>query len=111
LAPEHQAIPADPGKPMEICTTLCPGSWGWLKAGRGRHFGPEQVWERLREARGRGYNLLLNTGLRPDGSLDPEDVETLRRVGGRLHREGFPGEDGGNPAPLPATIPAEDGRG
>ena len=99
LAPEHQAIPAAAGKPMEICTTLCPDSWGWLKAGQGRHLGPDQVWERLREVSGRGCNLLLNTGLLPDGSLDPEDVAPLRRVGERLHREGFPDGEGGAPAP------------
>ena len=39
-----------------------------------------------------GANLLLNTGPLPDGSLDPVDMETLKRVGDRLRSEGFPTE-------------------
>ena len=97
VAPEHRAI-RDAGKPMEICTTMCPGpegkgaSWGYLDAGRGTHRGEDEVWEILKEARSRHCNLLLNTGPLPDGSLDEEDVPVLRRVGERLKRDGFPGE-------------------
>jgi alpha-L-fucosidase len=50
------------------------------------------VWGLLGETNAKGYNLLLNTGPLPDGSLDPEDTEVLRAVGKRIDDEGFPGE-------------------
>ncbi|MFW6163298.1 MAG: alpha-L-fucosidase [Planctomycetota bacterium] len=91
LAPEHKAVDSQ-GTPGEICTTLCPGSWGYLEAGKGKHKSEDEVWDTLTYARERGWNLLLNTGPLPDGSLDPEDTEVLRRVGDRLRAEGFPGQ-------------------
>ena len=96
MAPEHKAI-SDTGKPMEICTTMCSGpggkgvSWGYLKEG-GVHRGEEEVWEMLGTARARNCNVLMNTGPLPDGSLDAEDVTVLRKVGERIRKEGFPGE-------------------
>ena len=78
-------------KTIEVCTTLCPGSWGYLKEKAGQHLNEEEVWEKLHAAGEGGYNLLLNTGPLPDGSLDPEDESVLKRVGERLRKEGFPG--------------------
>ena len=91
LAPEHKAVDSG-GRPGEICTTLCPRSWGYLEEGKGNHKTADDVWETLTYAREQGWNLLLNTGPLPDGSLDPEDTEVLRRVGDHLRNEGFPGE-------------------
>ncbi len=88
-APEHDAVPAG-GKPGEICTTMCPGSWGYKADAAGTHLDADQVWEKLRAARRSGFNLLLNTGPLPDGSIDPEDEPVLREVGARLRKEGFP---------------------
>ena len=99
FAPEHKRVER-PG-PVEICTTMCPAprekypsgcSWGYLAEGAGTHKSAAEVWETLRAARAGGANLLLNTGLLPDGSLDEEDAIALRTVGERLRREGFPGE-------------------
>jgi alpha-L-fucosidase len=89
-APERKAVAKDDGKPMEICATMCPKSWGYTKADAGQHNSAEEVWALLGEARGRGCNVLLNTGPLPDGSLDPEDEPVLREVGARIRREGFP---------------------
>ena len=93
FAPEHHAV-ATGGKPGEICTTLCnqPNSWGYLEAGVGRHRSPDELWKMLNAAREQNFNLLANTGPRPDGSLDAQDVATLRAVGARLRAEGFRGE-------------------
>ena len=91
VAPEHKALPRS-DKPGEICTTMCPGSWGYLASAAGKHKSADEVWESVKIAREKGYNLLLNTGPLPDGSIDPEDDKTLREVGERLRREGFPGE-------------------
>ena len=90
-APEHKALPQT-DKPGEICTTMCPGSWGYLESGIGKHKNADAVWETLRDAGEKGYNLLLNTGPLPDGSIDTEDDKTLRAVGERLRSDGFPGE-------------------
>jgi alpha-L-fucosidase len=90
-APEHKAVATD-GKPGEICTTMCPGSWGYMAEKKGQHKTADEVWNTLRAAREAGFNLLLNTGPLPDGSIDPEDDVVLREVGERIRREGFPGE-------------------
>jgi alpha-L-fucosidase len=91
-APEHKAVETG-GKPGEICTTMCDRpvrSWGYLAEGEGKHKTADEVWETLRSARQRGFNLLLNTGPLPDGSIDPEDEAVLRKIGARLRQEGFP---------------------
>lgn len=72
---------------IEVCTTMCPGSWGYMKEKAGEHLDEDQVWEKLSHARKNRYNLLLNTGPLPDGSLDPEDESVLRNVGKRLASE------------------------
>ena len=86
--PKQGMIASQPGKLIEICTTMAPGSWGYKQDTAGKHLNAGQVWEKLQHARQRGANLLLNTGPLPDGSLDPEDVTVLREVGARLRREG-----------------------
>lgn len=91
LAPEHKAV-VDKGVPMEICTTMCQGSWGYMAEKKGTHKQVDEVWQTLKEARLRQCNLLLNTGPLPDGSLDEEDVPVLLEVGERLQKEGYPGE-------------------
>lgn len=97
-APEHKAIEAT-DKPIEICTTMCPGpggkkvSWGYLAEGKGYHKGGDEVWKTLKSARERNCNVLLNTGPLPDGSLDEEDVPVLLEIGERIRKEGFPGEN------------------
>ncbi|MFC1454421.1 alpha-L-fucosidase [Verrucomicrobiota bacterium] len=104
FAPEHSVprngedakkrgkIGGHPNNTIEVCTTMCPDSWGYKRDKAGQHLNEEQVWARLNEACMEGNNLLLNTAPLPDGSLDPEDVTVLRNVGERLRREGFPGK-------------------
>jgi len=89
FAPEHKAVETG-GKPGEICTTMTPGSWGYMREKAGRHKSEEQVWEELRSANSHDHNLLLNTGPLEDGSLDPEDIPPLRAVGERIRNEGWP---------------------
>ena len=88
-APEHNAVPAG-GKPGEVCTTMTPKSWGYLEEATGQHKSEDEVWETIRQARQSGFNLLLNTGPLPDGSIDADDDAVLRAVGARLQSEGFP---------------------
>jgi len=83
-------ISSHPETVIEVCTTMCPGSWSYKADAVGQHLSEEQVWEKLQDACTKDYNLLLNTGPVPDGSLDPEDVTVLRNVGARIRKEGFP---------------------
>lgn len=69
--------------PLEICDTLQPRGWGYIKADDGKHKSADQVMAMLRRAHDIPANLLLNTGPLPDGSIHPEDVKTLREVGRR----------------------------
>lgn len=68
-------------KHNEICDTLQPGAWGYRKADEGQHRTPEKVIEMLISAVSKNFNLLLNTGPLPDGSIHPEDVRSLRQAG------------------------------
>ncbi|HEV8130559.1 MAG TPA: alpha-L-fucosidase [Acidobacteriota bacterium] len=88
LTPEHKAVENKAGKPMEINTTLQVGGWGYVKDAR--HLSADQVMEKLAEAARAKANLLLNTGPLGDGSIHPEDVATLREVGARIRKKGFP---------------------
>ena len=103
VAPElyYESHREDLHKPGEVCACMLPSeeyedeirhSWGYLAEAAGKHKTEAEVWNLLGEVRSKGYNLLLNTGPLPDGSLDPEDTEVLRAVGDRIEREGFPGE-------------------
>lgn len=68
-------------KHNEICDTLQPRGWGYIKADDGNHKKPDHVMKMLDAAAQQKCNLLLNTGPLPDGSIHPADVETLRAVG------------------------------
>ena len=89
-APEHKAVETG-GKPGEICTTTHKG-WGYVASEDGHHKSADELWPVLQSARERGFNLLLNTGPLPDGSLHPEDVKSFWALGERIRVEGWPGE-------------------
>jgi alpha-L-fucosidase len=78
-----RAWAANKDKHNEICDTLQPQGWGYMKADEGRHKTPDQVMKMLGQARSMKCNLLLNTGPLPDGSIHPDDITTLREVGKR----------------------------
>jgi alpha-L-fucosidase len=73
-------------KHNEICDTLQPKGWGYIKADDGQHKDADHVMEMLDAAAAQRCNLLLNTGPLPDGSIHPEDIATLRAVGRRLRQ-------------------------
>lgn len=76
-----------PTKPIEICNTLQEYSWGYDRADERRHRRPDEVMKMLADAQAMPANLLLNTGPRPDGSIHPDDVNTLREVGRRVRND------------------------
>ncbi len=67
--------------PLEICNTLQPYSWGYDKNDNLGHKTADEVIEMLEHTKKIGANLLLNTGPLPDGSIHPDDVNTLKEVG------------------------------
>lgn len=70
------------GKPIELCHHIA--GWGYQKANDGKHRGPDSVMKDLEYVSQFDANLLLNTAPLPDGSIDKQDVATLREVGRRL---------------------------
>ena len=83
-------------KPVEICTTLQLNEKGgkgtkmWFNVEGAYHRSADEVWLILGEARRDNCNLLLNVGPLGDGSLHPSDVKTLKEIGARLKKSGFP---------------------
>jgi alpha-L-fucosidase len=77
----RRAWDGNTGKPRESCNTLQPHSWGYMQADDGKHRTSDDVLALLAEGREQSWNLLLNTGPLPDGSIQTEDVATLREVG------------------------------
>ena len=97
FAPEYHWLERDPaktkamlatGKPIELCTPIA--GWGYRKAKDGKHRGADSVWENILYAAKYKANLLLNIGPRGDGSIDPQDVRTLRALGKRIRKDGWP---------------------
>ena len=93
FAPEHKAIAAAGEQPMEICSTLQEGSWGYNA--QKRHLTTDEAWAKLAAARAANANLLLNTGPMPDGSIPPQHARVLREIGERIRQRRIP--------PPPAT--------
>jgi len=89
LAPEFHWKEKKTGptnKPIEICTHIA--GWGYWKQNDGKHRGPDSIMENLADAEKYNANLLLNTAPLPDGSIDKQDMETLREIGRRLRKTG-----------------------
>ena len=92
FAPEHKAHSRiDPaGRPIEVCSTMTPGSWGCHAELDRQHLDADGVWGKLEEAAAAHANLLLNTGPLPDGSLHAGQTNVLRAVGQRIREQGLP---------------------
>jgi len=75
-------------KPKEVCNTMQPhlpgvhggATWGYNKSIDGHHLKVDEVKILLGDALLNSYNLLLNIGPLPDGSVHPEDIETLSNL-------------------------------
>ena len=90
---------ANQSKHNELCDTMQPRMWGYVKEDEGKHLDASEVRHRLALAFGQNCNLLMNTGPLPDGSIHPTDLATFREVGRRIRAEGYP-------APATEAIPA-----
>jgi len=72
--------------PWELCTTITDGAWGYQPDSKVKSF--DSIIRLLVGAVGRDGNLLLNVGPRPDGQIEPEQVQRLKEVGNWLREYG-----------------------
>jgi alpha-L-fucosidase len=95
--------------PLETCLTLN-DSWGYNAADT-HYKSAEQVIRALVGAAGRGANLLLNVGPRPDGMIGLEPSRRLLEVGKWLgtYGESIYGTRGGPIAPQPWGVSTAKG--
>jgi alpha-L-fucosidase len=71
--------------PWELCTTLA-GSWGYRPHAKVKSL--DDCIRLLVGAVCRDGNLLLNVGPRPDGQIEPDQVQRLHEIGDWLSRYG-----------------------
>ncbi len=76
------------GKQVEICTAIA--GWGYTKKNDGKHRGVDSIVDNLKYAKKYNANLLLNTAPLPDGSIDKQDLNSLRQVGKMIRKSGWP---------------------
>ncbi|MHC5068772.1 MAG: alpha-L-fucosidase [Planctomycetota bacterium] len=73
--------------PWESCISMGGGNWSWL----GRDYAVLSHRTSLRMllgCAGGGGNLLLNTGPRPDGKINPPEADNYRKIGAWLAQHG-----------------------
>jgi alpha-L-fucosidase len=75
----------DDEHPWELCTTLA-GAWGYQPDKSPKPL--KDCIQLLARVAGRDGNLLLNVGPRPDGQIDPPQVQRLREIGEWLGKYG-----------------------
>jgi alpha-L-fucosidase len=75
----------DDQHPWELCTTLA-GAWGYQPNKSPKSL--KTCIQLLAKVAGRDGNLLLNVGPRPDGQIDPPQVQRLHEVGEWLRKYG-----------------------
>ena len=75
-------------KPVEICASIA--GWGYHKDKDGQHRGKDSILDDLKYAKSFNANLLLNTAPLPDGSIDKQDIQSLRAVGQEIRTNGWP---------------------
>jgi alpha-L-fucosidase len=72
--------------PWELCTTIVEGGWGYHKDAKVKSLA--RILQLLIGAAGRDGNFLMNVGPRPDGEIDPSQVERLHEIGAWLKQNG-----------------------
>lgn len=96
-APEYHWLEKNPdkteqivksGKPIEICANIA--GWGYTKKNDGKHRGSDSIIENLKYANKFNATLLLNTGPLPDGSIDKQDIQSLKEIGEIIRKDGWP---------------------
>jgi alpha-L-fucosidase len=89
LTPEESISPAD-GAYWEACMTFNGFSWGYLNSEKAAPYSytVQQIIKMLNTCASSGGNLLLNIGPMADGTVPPEAIEPLTKLGGWLSENG-----------------------
>lgn len=109
--PEQKIGGFDTNRPWESCMTISAHNhwaWGGDKDGTKP---PGAVISMLAECAGGDGNMLLNVGPRPDGMIDPAQVEAIRQVGDwlKVNGESIYGTRGGPYMPTPRYTATRNG--
>jgi alpha-L-fucosidase len=72
--------------PFEVCETIN-SSWGFNLKDR-KHKSKKQLIQYLVKAAGYGSNLLLNVGPMPNGKIQEEHIESLKKIGSWVKQNG-----------------------
>ena len=72
--------------PFEVCETIN-GSWGFNLKDR-KHKSEKELVQYLVKAAGYGSNLLLNVGPMPNGKIQEEHIESLKKIGKWVKQNG-----------------------
>jgi len=72
--------------PWELCTTIVEAGWGYQKDAKVKPLA--DILHVLIGAAGRDGNFILNVGPRPDGGIDPAQIERLHEIGTWLKANG-----------------------
>ena len=78
------------GKPAELNIPIQKLAWGYYESPKQHQKTPAEVWELLEKCAQWKANLLLNIAPYPDGRIQEANIETLKAVGERIRKEGFP---------------------
>ena len=91
-----------PARFTEVCDSLDADNWGYNA--NARWHTPEYLAGTIAAARAKGWNVLLNVGPRPDGTIPAEALALLSRVGrSREKTELMCQVDGSKPLPRTAA--------
>jgi alpha-L-fucosidase len=76
------------GRPWELCTLLGGTAWGWTPSSATQIMSLDSRIQLLVMVVSQDGNLLLNVGPRPDGSIEPAEVQRLREIGNFFSKYG-----------------------
>lgn len=77
-------------KPAELNIPIQTMAWGYYESEKQHQKTPDEVWDLLEDCAKMKANLLLNIAPYPDGRIQEENIKTLRDVGKRIRKQGFP---------------------
>jgi alpha-L-fucosidase len=75
-------------RPWELCTLLGGRAWGWTPSSATQIMSLDSCIQLLVMVVSQGGNLLLNVGPKPDGSIEPAEVQRLKEIGSFLSKYG-----------------------
>jgi len=75
-------------RPWELCTILGGKAWGWTPSSANQIMTLDSCIQLLVKVVSQDGNLLLNVGPKPDGSIEPAEVQRLKEIGDFLSKYG-----------------------